>query len=70
MPKMDSTGVYLIEEAVRLAGRVAYGLTASDPRLFPRDDAVFHLVNDSGGDFCVNIHVLCSFSLVGSKELW
>ena len=59
---------HLIEEAVRLAGRVGDCFSASDPRLFPRDDAVFHLVNDSGGDFSVNIHVLAPFLLRGARN--
>ena len=61
---------HLIQQGIRLSGCVADAVSRGDPRLFPRDDAVFHFGDNAGGDFSVNIHSLCSFSLVGSKELW
>ena len=39
---------HLIEEAVRLAGCVGDCCAACDPRFAPRNDAVFHLLYDSG----------------------
>ena len=65
-----ATQEHLIQKGVSLAGCVADGFAVGDPGLLPGDDAVFHLVNDAGGDFSVNIHVSCSFSLVGARPLW
>ena len=61
---------HLIEKGIRLARAPADGLTAGNPRLLPRDDSLFHLINNALGDLCVNIHMLFSFCLKGSKDLW
>ena len=58
---------HLIEQAVRLAGCVGDAAAGGDPRLLPRNQAGFHFSDNAVGDFLVNIHLSCSFSLDGSK---
>ena len=45
-----TTEQHLIQKAVGLAGCVADSVSGADPRLFPRDDAVFHFGDDAGSD--------------------
>ena len=61
MPKYEKLSEST-SEAIRLARAPADSLTAGDPRLLPRDDAVFHFGDDAGSDFAVNIHCFCSFA--------
>ena len=49
---------HLIQKAVRLAGCVADAASACNPRLAPRNFALLQLLDDSTGDFFVNIHFL------------
>ena len=49
---------HLIQKTVRLAGCVADAAPTCNPRLVPRDFALLHLLDDSTGDFFVNIHFL------------
>ncbi len=65
-----ATKKHLIQEAVGLASGVGNTVARGNPGLFPRDDALFHFSDDSLSDFLVDIHASCSFSLVGSKDLW
>jgi len=59
---------HLIEKAIRFARGAADTGGGGDPRLLPRDDAIFHLVDNAVSDFLVDIHMLCSF-VAGSKAL-
>ena len=65
-----ATQEHLVQEAVRLASGVGNTVARGNPGLFPGDDALFHFSDDSLSDFLVDIHASCSFSLVGSKDLW
>lgn len=53
-----ATKQHLIQKAVRLAGCVADAASACNPRLAPRNFALLHPLDDSAGDFFVNIHFL------------
>ena len=57
-----TTQKHLVQEGVRFARGVGNTRARGDPRLLPRDDAVFHFGNDAGSDFAVNIHCFCSFA--------
>ena len=61
---------HLIQKGIGFACCSADGASACDPRFLPRDDSLFHLVDDSIRDFCVNIHDALLLLIAGSKDLW
>ena len=59
---------HLIQQGIGLSCCIGNRRATGNPRLAPRNNALFQLVDDTICDFCVNIHNSLLLLIEGSKE--